>query len=619
MAITTIVMDVYKPGSELKNKVVDISDSFNARVGDNQVRLVIKYVERGIVERMEQEQLTPFMMGWVGQPDEEQKVTAETGIAVSYHGSTNDIIGGGKVRMDLPGTMFPQEGMFYGFFGLENDKGKRVTTNTVRFQVENDNPDMYVDTEPFRSELQKLLDWATAQAKSDLSGIGTDWEALKKTIKDMIESGDTDLISLKNRIGLAEEDVDKLLKLIDDKDLITKDVFNTRLQEFNDKLQKALNQLQSPVPVDDSIIVGKKVSLSSRNSMNTIKSTIDANKFNLLFFTDPHYGMRSGVTNYGPLYGIDRLNEALYMDDSVDAIVAGGDNIDGHLDSTDGLLNDEQNFALELLFGSRNHADKFALKGNHDDGTLRLRNYRLGIQPSPDYFPTTISSDQFKQHFMTESLLFNEHRNKNSTYFYKDYPDKKVRLIGLDSNDSPEDIKLSDGGVKYIGINNMGYRQDQLDWLANIALQNIPEDYATIVVVHAQATPTENDDTDLSNGMIGHHTNQAQVNQILNDFKNGQSSVVTNSVKDWEVNVKTNFVTQGKRDLVAWIHGHLHHEEYTTSNGFNDISCIAAIGTNTPDKWDETEGGWTLFTLDKTNRKLTTTGYGLATKRTFTY
>jgi hypothetical protein len=53
MAITTIVMDVYKPGSELKNKVVDISDSFNARVGDNQVRLVIKYVERGIVERME--------------------------------------------------------------------------------------------------------------------------------------------------------------------------------------------------------------------------------------------------------------------------------------------------------------------------------------------------------------------------------------------------------------------------------------------------------------------------------------------------------------------------------------------------------------------------------------
>lgn len=379
----------------------------------------------------------------------------------------------------------------------------------------------------------------------------------------------------------------------------------------------ALDELKNPIPVDDSIIIGKPVPETVKNALDNMKSSINQSKFNLLFFNDSHYGMRSAITNYGPLYGIDRLNGALYMDDSVDVIVAGGDNIDGHLNSTDGLMNDEQNFALELLFGTANHADKFALRGNHDDGTLRLRNYRLGIQPSPDYFPTTISRDDYKQHFMTSSLLFNEHRDKDSTYFYKDYPDKKVRLIGLDSNDTPEDIKSSDGGVKYIGISNMGYRQEQLDWLANVALQNVPEDYATIVVVHAQATPTAYDDTDLSDGMKGHHTNQAQVVQILNDFKNGQSSVVTNSVKDWEVNVKTNFVTQGKRDLVAWIHGHLHYEEYTTSNGFNDISCISSIDVKGFQYEDD--GGWTLFTLDPVNRKLIATGYGLGTNRTFTY
>lgn len=612
---TEIVIDTDKP---IKDKVMyDLSESFNARVGDNQVPLVVRFVEHNIVQRMESEKLTPFVTGFVGPLDNNDKVTAETGIAVSYHGSSNDLIGLGRVRMKLPGAMFPQEGVFYGYLGLENETGKRITSTNICFQVFGDEPNMYIDAVPFRTELQKLLDWATAQAKSNLSGIETDWEALKKTIKAMIESGDTDLISLKNRIGLAEEDVDKLLKLIDDKDLITKDVFNARLQEFNDKLQKALNQLQSPVPVDDSVIIGKPVSESVKNTLNNIKASMDQSKFNLLFFNDSHYGMRSAITNYGPLYGIDRLNGALYMDDSVDVIVAGGDNIDGHLNSTDGLLNDEQNFALELLFGSANHADKFALKGNHDDGTLRLRNYRLGIQPSPDYFPTTISSDQFKQHFMTENLLFNEHRNKNSTYFYKDYPDKKVRLIGLDSNDSPEDVKLSDGGVKYVGISNMGYRQDQLDWLANIALQNVPEGYATIVVVHAQATPTAYDDTDLSDGMKDHHTNQAQLNQILNDFKNGQSSLITNDVKDWEVNVKTNFVTQGQRDLVAWIHGHLHYEEYTTSNGFNDISCVSSIDHRGFQYEDD--GGWTLFTLDQESKKLTATGYGLGTNRVFNY
>ncbi|MBF7130895.1 hypothetical protein ITQ94_05370 [Pediococcus pentosaceus] len=212
MAITTIVMDVYKPGSELKNKVVDISDSFNARVGDNQVRLVIKYIERGIVERMEQEQLTPFMMGWVGQQDEEQKVTAETGIAVSYHGSTNDIIGGGKVRMDLPGTMFPQEGAFYGFFGLENSSGKRVTTNNVLFRIENNNPDMYVDTLPFRTELQKLLDEAIAKSKTTFGDISEGWETLKKEIEDALANGNTNIDTYLIRLKSAEEKLEQYEK-----------------------------------------------------------------------------------------------------------------------------------------------------------------------------------------------------------------------------------------------------------------------------------------------------------------------------------------------------------------------------------------------------------------------
>lgn len=239
MAITTIVMDIYKPGSELKNKVVDISDSFNARVGDNQVRLVIKYVERGIVERMEQEQLTPFMMGFVGQPDEEQKVTAETGTAVSYHGSTNDIIGGGKVKMDLPGTMFPQEGAFYGFFGLENSDGKRVTTNNVFFRVENDNPDMYVDTLPFRTELQKLLDLVQAQidgTKKDIDDFKAKLSALLIELSNQGADVRTLLTNLETEIkqqGLfTQAEMDALIGAISDFKMPGKTLANKINDEF---------------------------------------------------------------------------------------------------------------------------------------------------------------------------------------------------------------------------------------------------------------------------------------------------------------------------------------------------------------------------------------------------
>ncbi|WP_323052260.1 BppU family phage baseplate upper protein [Pediococcus acidilactici] len=523
----------------------------------------------------------------------------------------------GIFRFDFPAPAFQVAGSYkQAFFRLMKD-GMSVTTLEFSLDVMADKvisglvPSDYIT--PFEDEYDKLTA-IVEKADSKFTEQLINWKnEFNKTIGDL----NGDYLSIKS---LADA-LDARLKTLEDKinadGLLTQADFDAQIKIVNETISNALAELKQPVPVDSSIIIGKPVSGTEKNALDNMKASIDRSKFNLLFFNDSHYGMRSAITNYGPLYGIDRLNGALYMDDSVDVIVAGGDNIDGHLNSTAGLMNDEQNFALELLFGTANHADKFALRGNHDDGTLRLRNYRLGIQPSPDYFPTTISRDDYKQHFMTSSLLFNEHRDKDSTYFYKDYPDKKVRLIGLDSNDTPEDIKSSDGGVKYIGISNMGYRQEQLDWLANVALQNVPEDYATIVVVHAQATPTENDDTDLSDGMKDHHTNQAQVVQILNDFKNGQSSVVTNSVKDWEVNVKTNFVTQGKRDLVAWIHGHLHYEEFTTSNGFNDISCISSIDVKGFQYEDD--GGWTLFTLDPVNRKLIATGYGLGTNRTFTY
>ncbi|WP_323052435.1 metallophosphoesterase [Pediococcus acidilactici] len=615
--ITRIIVDMYKPNGTKNNvDVYDMSDSFNARVGDEQIPLMIEYRERGIIERMTSESLTPFAMGYVGQPDEHGKVTAETGVAVSYHGSSDDVIGAGKVKMDLPGAMFPQEGMFYGFFGLENSAGKRITSNDVCFEVKNGNPDMYVDSMPFRSELQKLLDWATAQADSEIGDIKTKWETLRDTITEMIKQGDTDLTSLKNRIGLAEDEVQKLLKLIDDKNLITQDVFDSEIKKFEEKLQIALNELQKPIPIDNTVIIGGPISSDEKNALDKLRSTVDTSKFNLLFLNDPHYGMQSDLTNYGPRYGINHLNTALYLDDLVNVIVSGGDNIDGHLDSYAGLMNDEQNYALELIYGSPNHADKFALRGNHDDGSERVRAYREQSRPF-DALPATITRAQFNEHYQNGQLLFGEQRQDGGSYFYKDYPDFKVRLIGLDSNDTPEELKGSDGGVKYPGLNYMGYQQKQLDWLANIALQNVPEDYVTIILAHVQATPSKYDD-DLTDPTQSHYTNQKQVNQIINDFKNGQSSVVTNNVKDWEINVKTNFVQQGQRDVAAWIHGHLHYEESTTSNGFNDVSCISSIPYTGYDKGSK-NGGWSLFTLDSENRKLKITGYGMATNRSFSY
>lgn len=611
MAITTIVMDVYKPGSELKNKVVNISDSFNARVGDNQVRLVIKYIERGIVERMEQEQLTPFMTGYVGQPDEELKVTAETGTAVSYHGSTDDIIGGGKVQMDLPGAMFPQEGAFYGFFGLENSSGKRVTTNNVFFKIENNNPDMYVDTLPFRTELQKLLDWATAQSKSNLSGIETDWEALKKTIKAMIDSGDTNLTSIKNRIGLAEDELNKLLKMIDDKNLLTQDEFNAQIKIVNQNITDALEKLKGNIIVGDNIRIGKTVSKSNQSAIENLKSLVDPTLFNFVFFTDCHYDQWNDPNRTG----LERLNNALLMDGTVDTIIAGGDNIDGGSSLYDIVLSQHKEYIDDMFFYHNEGSDKFILKGNHDDASGRQIGYRKS--GDKEFANTTsIPSEDLKRIYNNAALLNGEKRNGNSNYFYKDYPDKKIRLVGLDSNDTPDSILDADGYLKYPGLKYMGYRQEQINWLANTALQNVPEDYTTIIVghVHADArTGTSVDEDDINSD---HYYNIDIVDKIISDFMHGTSSTLTSTTKNWEVSVKTDFTNQGKRIMAGYIHGHQHKDNYTSDLGFNNIGITCSIGTDVKNPSDD---GWAVISVDPTKQTIQVRGFGRAATRSFNF
>ncbi|WP_251951396.1 metallophosphoesterase family protein [Pediococcus acidilactici] len=625
MAITTIVMDVYKPGSELKNKVVDISDSFNARVGDDQVRLVIKYVERGIVERMEQEQLTPFMMGWVGQPDEEQKVTAETGIAVSYHGSTNDIIGGGKVRMDLPGTMFPQEGMFYGFFGLENDKGKRVTTNTVRFQVENDNPDMYVDTEPFRSELQKLLDWATAQAKSDLSGIETDWEALKATIKAMIEKDDTDLITISNRIGLAEDNVAKLLKKISDADLAK----TTDIQPIIDELTKARGKYadlsgridaMGAVEVDESMVSGGFVKSYFEPEIKRVKAELLPDVFTFTQMNDTHW---ETITRNKPeaYRSLNHIKNALSFADVSDLIILNGDNTNSDTVSLDGVKKDVETLVDVFLDEPLDYkTDRFIGIGNHDDGSTRRRFIANNLLAQDNY----LHDAYFREAYRTGELINGETRNGDSLYFYKDYPDKKIRFILIDTNDIAEGVLDDNGSQKFDRWGTHTVRQEQMNWLANVALANVPEDYHVVVMGH---TPLNANceggwhDTIDNDAVRGYH-NLILVADMLNAFRDGAKVEINSTEENFPLNITADFTNQGPRNLVGYFCGHTHRDAVTTYNKLSIIEVACSIFyNNVKSRFVETatEDGFDVIQIDTKNRNVNIHGFGYCENRSVKY
>ncbi|QMU86123.1 hypothetical protein H3M14_08520 [Latilactobacillus sakei] len=365
--------------------------------------------------------------------------------------------------------------------------------------------------------------------------------------------------------------------------------------------------------LDDALLIGKPISTEHKVMADNIMAKVNREAFNFVFITDQHYGSQSELIDTSSGYGLDHTNNALYLDGKVDVIIAGGDNIDGHNNSYDALLNDQKQFALGFLGNTTNFSDKFMLKGNHDDGSWRVYAFRNGTLPEVKTMPQIIGNNILKKDYRNAELLFGEIRNGDSNYFYKDYRDKKVRLIGVDSNDTPT-ILAEDGGPKYPGINYMGYRQEQLNWLANTALQGVPEDYTTIIVSHEGAVTTPHDN-DLSDPAHGHHTNQAEFNRIINDFINGGSGLVTNYVKDNEIAVQTDFTNQGKRILAGYIHGHDHKESHTDSVGFNDIGIINSFG---PSRYGDNDG-WNLISLDTDNRKLILHGFGTATDREFTY
>ncbi|MDV2912210.1 phage baseplate upper protein, partial [Pediococcus acidilactici] len=235
----------------------------------------------------------------------------------------------GIFRFDFPAPAFQIAGSYkQAFFRLMKD-GKSVTTLEFSLDVLADKvisglvPSDYIT--PFEDEYDKLTA-IVENADSKFTEQLIEWKSeFNKTVGDL----NGDYLSIKS---LADA-LDARLKNLEDKikadGLLTQADFDAQIKIVNETISNALDQLKKPIPVGNSIIIGGPISSDEKNLLDKLRSTVDTSKFNLIFFNDSHYGMQSDIKNYGPRYGINHLNTALYLDDLVNVIVAGGDNIDG--------------------------------------------------------------------------------------------------------------------------------------------------------------------------------------------------------------------------------------------------------------------------------------------------
>lgn len=437
-----------------------------------------------------------------------------------------------------------------------------------------------------------------------------------KVLENKVEFGinSTDYLSEYDRL------VSAVKKKFDDYAATVQDSID-KAQKIHDQIVEYTNLINSStIDQEDTALIGGAVFDEDLLNLNQIRSKLDKSKFNLVFITDVHYGKWSVAPEKLNNFTIQHLNNALYLDGFVDTIVFGGDNIDGWTRNKQEILNENLEFSRKALFGSKNVSDKFILKGNHDDASGNIYQYKNGdfaylnwLDGNLGYssaVPKIITDDELKEAYKTEEKMFGESRNGDSLYFYKDYEDKKIRLIGLNSNDTPTILDTS-GMPKFIGLTNVGFKQNQVDWLANTALKNIPENYDVLIVSHVPAT---------SIGPDSH--NQDLVNKILNAFISGEDGNVQNTDPDWGVNVSYNFSQQGPRNMIGYINGHLHQEFLEKTPGFNSISILSSINASadgvtsgSPVNTD----GWSVISVDKNSRKVDIIGFGRATNRTTSY
>ena len=216
--------------------------------------------------------------------------------------------------------------------------------------------------------------------------------------------------------------------------------------------------------------------------------------------------------------------------------------------------------------------------------------------------------------------------SKEDLYFYKDFSDKKIRVIVLNTQDCGESTRTVDGVeyLKYDSLTTCGVRQEQLNWLANTALKFNFEDrneWHTLIACHIG----------LRSGITDNHPsvqNYNAIDSIIKAFKNGTTVNATytdsaNADGLFTVNVNADYSTQGTMPFIGVFSGHNHCDRLYTEN-YPQITIMAGYPDNGYDGIDRSietknEFAFDVVSVDKVARKVTLTRFGAGSNREYTY
>lgn len=362
------------------------------------------------------------------------------------------------------------------------------------------------------------------------------------------------------------------------------------------------------------------------NKENEVLALLDTDMFSFAYSTD-HHDREFEDGRLNQTYNVlNRVSKSL----DVDAIVNAGDMISyGRAgDSIPYTLSDKAigMGALKSVINKIDQKEKaFFAIGNHDYNGSSFSS--IDGEQKSEWTVTPNETYNILGRHQSDSVTWG---SRSLMYYFKDFEDKKIRIIFLNTSDNDWDFGSTDV-LKVDPLVVAGVRQEQATWLANVALNlsDKPDktEWHTLIVCHV---PLVSEDEGMT--WTTKFENNIPIRNIIKGFKEGLSGVAsyTDTLYSgvFDLNVPYDFSTQGASTTIGIFSGHNHLDRIVPIEGINHITTAAGYADETtvaveggvkrqPNTYSEV--ALDVVLVDKMNKTVKLKRFGNGIDRNFNY
>lgn len=221
---------------------------------------------------------------------------------------------------------------------------------------------------------------------------------------------------------------------------------------------------------------------------------------------------------------------------------------------------------------------------------LALGNHDGCYGDSTAYYRHQFNPERMWQtYFRGQALDLRRVFSDDGLYFYVDNTTQKTRFIVLNSQFGGEYAEDANGLAVNNRFSTSCYGQEQLDWLANVAL-DMPEGYGAIITAHVP--PNESYTVD-----------RLQLIGIINAYCNKTTfeGSYTAGVEGWSNSTVSVDFTEAKGEILAMFAGHIHGDSVDTKTLACPLITILSAGAPANEAYEENAPTRTVGTDTETS------------------